>query len=438
MRKLLTITAIALAVSGATTDSARADEVTDWNQTLFRSIIIAGTSPLNTTRVNALVQAAVFDAVNGIDRRYTPIRVAPNAPAGASRRAAAVQAAYVMLGKHYGTGGLFTTTQQGVLDARRLVALTVIAADDSAQAITDGVNWGTFVANEIWNWRSNDGFNLNPPIYAGGTAIGQWRPTPNAPGAGTSSFGVGYPQFVGMTPWVIGSDSAFPLPGPPALTSARYLADFNEVKAMGSRTSTLRTPDQTIYSLFWNSSTTNGLWNRVAIALIDARNRDRKDTAPRNQNNTLLENARLLAAMALAMADAGIGCFTEKYQFTFWRPITAIREDDGIAATVQDSTWMPLFSTPGHPEYPSGHSCVSGAAGAVLGREFGDTIPFTVDSDTMIGVTRQFHGVSEVLAEIRNARIFAGIHFRTATEDGMTLGAAVAENVLKNAFQRVD
>ena len=290
-RPLLTHTLGLLAACLVTATLARADEVTDWNQTLFRSAIIAGTSPLNTTRVNALVQAAVFDAVNGIDRRYTPIHVAPNAVPGASRRAAAVQAAYVMLGKHYGVGGIFTTNQQAVLDARRNVSLIVIAADDSSTSIADGVAWGQYVADQIWAWRLGDGFNTNPPIFAGGTAIGQWRPrAPNAPAT-------------------------------------------------------------------------------------------------------------------------GIGCFTNKYSYTFWRPITAIREDDGNPATVQDPTWTPLLATPGHPDYPSGHSCLSGAAGVVLGREFGNHIPFTVDSDAMLGVTRQFHGVKEVLEEIRNARILAGIHF---------------------------
>jgi len=181
------IVALAVLVSAA---HVRADEVTDWNQTLFRSAVVAGTSPLNMNRVAALVQAAVFDAINGIDRRYTPIHVTPNAPAGASRRAAAVQAAYVMIGRHYGTGGLFTSNQQGVLDARRTVALAVIGEDESSAAIASGVAWGQFVANEIWTWRSTDGFTLDPPIYAGGQAIGQWRPTPNArSGARSRPFG---------------------------------------------------------------------------------------------------------------------------------------------------------------------------------------------------------------------------------------------------------
>jgi hypothetical protein len=422
----------------ATTAVAWADEVTDWNETLFRTALVAATSPLNMSRVSALVQAAVFDAVNGIDRKYTPIHVPPNAAPGASRRAAAVQAAYVMLGKHYGTGGLFVTTQQGVLNARRDVALAVIAADDSAQSITDGVNWGTLVANEIWNWRLTDGFNLLPPSFLGSTAIGQWRQTPNAPAAGTSTPGVGYPQYFNMPTWSGAASNQFDPGPPPAISSARYLADFNEVKTMGSQNSPLRTPDQTINALFWNSSTAPALWNHVAVSMIEARNRDRKDESPNNKNNTLLENARLLAAVDLAIADAAIGCWTAKYTYTFWRPITAIREDDGNAATAQDPTWAPLFATPAHPEYPSGHSCVSGAAARVIGREFGSKVPVTIESDTMLGVTREYQGVGAALEGVKEARIFAGIHFRTATEAGTTLGAAAADYLLENKFQRVN
>jgi PAP2 superfamily protein len=438
MRKLLAISALALAMSGAGTNSARADEITDWNQTLFRSALVAGTSALNTTRVAALVQAAVFDAVNGIDRRYTPIHVAPNAPAGASRRAAAVQAAYAMLVKHYGTGGLFTTTQQAVLKGRRDVALIAIAADESSASIADGIAWGQQVADAIWAWRSSDGFSLAPPSFVGGTAIGQWRPTPNAPVAGTSTPGVGYPQFFNMPTWSGASPSQFDPGPPPDISSARYLADYNEVKSMGSQSSTLRSADQTIAALFWASTSASYVWNRVAVSLIEARNRDRRDVSAGNRQNTLLENARLLAAVDLAMADAAIGCWTAKYTYTFWRPITAIRENDNNPNTAQDVGWAPLFATPAHPEYPSGHSCVSGAAAAVLAREFGGATPISIESDQMIGVTRQVHGLSNALEDVKNARIFAGIHFRTATEAGTMLGAGAANYVLEHLFQRVD
>ena len=139
------------------------------------------------------------------------------------------------------------------------------------------------------------------------------------------------------------------------------------------------------------------------------------------------------------MADAAIGCWDAKYIYNFWRPISAIRElsDDGNPATTPDSAWKPLFSTPGHPDYPSGHSCVSGAATTVLANEFGERRRFDMTIDLNIGVTRSFRSFTEALDEVKNARIFAGIHFRTACDDGTTLGKAVAQYVLAHAFQRV-
>ena len=152
------------------------------------------------------------------------------------------------------------------------------------------------------------------------------------------------------------------------------------------------------------------------------------DARPR-RHNTTLANARLFALLNLAIADAAIGCWDAKYTYVFWRPITAIPEAaaDGNAATTADPTWAPLFATPAHPEYPSGHSCVSGAAGVVLADAFGDHTRFTVESDALPGITRSFRSFSSALEEVANARIFAGIHFRSATDDGQVLGESVAQ-----------
>jgi len=152
----------------------------------------------------------------------------------------------------------------------------------------------------------------------------------------------------------------------------------------------------------------------------------------------LSENARLLAAVNLAMGDASIACWDAKYTYTYWRPITAITiANDGNASTVQDPTWNTLFATPNHPEYPSGHSCVSGAAAQVLARYFGDNTPFSLESNTVPGQIRQYSSLSGALEEVKNARVFAGIHFRTATEVGQALGVTVANNVLENALLSV-
>jgi len=404
--------------------SAPADEITNWNQMLFRAGLVGGTSPLVITRVAAIVQAAVFDAVNGIDRRYTPIHVPAAGPAGASRDAAAVQAAYATLLKLY-------PTQQGTLDARRAVSLTSIGARESSAAIASGIAWGQTVADAILTWRGTDGFTPPPPAFVGGSGVGMWRPTPPAFASGAG------PQFAYMTPWVISAPGQFRPAGPPALTSDRYTADFNETKTMGSLSSPTRIPDQTIFAWFWASSTASYLWNNVTLSLID---RTHRESDSDQHRSATLGDARLLAQLNLAMADAAIGCWEAKYAYVFWRPVTAIplAATDSNPATTADPTWMPLFATPAHPEYPSGHSCVSGAAGVVLANHFGERTRFRVTSDVMPGVVRQFDSFSAALEEVKNARIFAGIHFRSATNDGQILGASVGEYILSNAMQPVD
>jgi membrane-associated phospholipid phosphatase len=379
------------------------------------------------TRVAAIVQSSVFDAVNGIDRRYTPVHVPPGAAAGASRRAAAVEAAYTAL------VALFPT-EKGTFDARLAVSLTAIASDphETTAGIASGIAWGQTAANGIQSWRATDGFTPPPAPFLGGTAVGEWRPTPPGflPGAA--------PQFAYMTPWSISAPSQFRPAGPPALTSAHYTADFNETKVMGSVSSPIRTADQTIYAWFWNASTATYIWNRLADLLIERGDRDEDDDSGHwgERRNSLLENARVLALLDLAMADAGIACWEAKYHYVSWRPITAIplADTDGNPATSPDPSWMPLFATPNHPEYPSGHSTVSGAAAVVLASFFGETKHFTVDNDLLIGVTRSFEGFSEALDEVRNARVFAGIHFRSACNDGQALGIQVADWVLDNAL----
>jgi hypothetical protein len=394
-----------------------ANEVGDWNRAMLQAALVAGSSPLVIGRVGAIVQASVFDAVNGIEGRYTPIHVEPAALPGASRRAAAVQAAYGALVHAY-------PAQSATLEARRSSSLADIAsgsAAESSESIARGIEWGQTVADAIWTWRSTDGFAPPPPPFTGGNAVGQWRPTPPAFAAGAG------PQFAYMTPWVIETPSQFHPPGPPALTSARYTADYNETKSMGRVDSALRTSDQTLFSRFWNASTANYFWDTIAVGLAEER------------NLSLSETARLLALVNVAVADAAIGCWEGKYAYVFWRPVTAIPlgGTDGNDDTTEDLSWTPLFATPAHPEYPSGHSCVSGAAGRVLADYFGDDTSFSIGSDVMLGVTRNFGSFSSALEEIKNARVFAGIHFRSACDDGQTLGVSVGNYILDHAMTSI-
>jgi hypothetical protein len=430
-RRILRVAA-ALLVLVAPARIASADEVTDWNETLFRAALIAGSSPLAMTRNTAIVQAAVYDAVNGIERRYTEIHVPATGPAGASLRAAAMQAAYVVLSKLY-------LAQQLMFDAHRAASLADISARESAASVTAGVAWGDNVANQIWASRLTDGGipTVNPP-WLGNTAPGQWRQTPNDPLPGTSTPGAGYPQFVGMTPWAIASFSQFQAPKPPELTSARYATDFNEVKTMGSQTSARRSGDQTIFALVWASGTASYLWNHAALELLDGHGRDgdgEADDHARNGRRGLLEHARILAALDFAMADAAIGCWDTKYTYNLWRPITGIRE--AANSTMADAAWTPLLSTPAHPSYTSGHSCVSAAAAGILAHEFGEHTRFTIESDQMPGVVRSFNTFNAALEEVKDARVFAGIHWRFDCEAGQAIGAAVANYILDHSFQRV-
>lgn len=391
-----------------------ADEITDWNHLMLIATLTAPVTPAPvTTRVAAIFQSAVFDAVNGIDHRYTPIYVPAAAPPGASRRAAAVQAAYATL------VNLFPA-QQATFDQQKAASLAAIT--DTTDAVQAGLSWGQYVADQIWAWRSQDGFSNTPPPYLGGTDPGQWRPTPPAMAPGLD------PQLATVTPWIIRRPSQFRPPGPPALTSDQYTADFNESKSMGASTNSGRTADQTLYANFWQAGNPPDYFDPVAISLAA------------RHNYSMVRSARLLALINIGMADAMVGCWDAKYTYSSWRPITAIElaDTDGNDATTADPSWTPLITTPAFPEYPSAHSCASGAVGRILSQEFGEETSFSIVSDAMPGVTRQFHSFSAALAEVMNARVFGGIHFRTACVDGTALGISVGDYALSHALVPLD
>ena len=410
-RKLvLYVIAVALAASGAVGSPAgmlpaRASDnpnvVIEWNATMLNTFATANVAPAAATRLGAIVQSAVFDAVNGIEPRYTPIHVAAAGPDGASRDAAAVGAAYTAL------VSLFPA-QKTALDAD--LAASVAALSEGANpTVARGLSWGNNVATQILAWRATDGFSATPPPYVFGTAPGDWLPTPG---------GSGPPKFRTLgttTPFAMTSPSQFRPAGPPALDSARWLADFNEVKALGSATSTVRTSYQTETAKFWQLDTPTDMWNRVADSLAQA-----------NHFN-LMRSARLLAFLNIGEADAAIAVFDAKNKFNSWRPVTAIG----------DPTWAPLLVTPYFQEYPSAHSGVSSAAGTVLASFFGSDAQFTLTSNGLPGVDRSFAGFSDAVAQVADARVFAGFHFRFSCVDGAQLGANVANYAESTLMQRV-
>jgi hypothetical protein len=423
MKRFSRITAVcALLVGIAATPSpsvaAPPDPVLEWINIMNDTVLAGGTPPFFTSRIAAMVSASVFDAVNGIDPRFHPLHVPPNAPDNASQRAAAIQAAYVILADAY-------PAQNAALTAQRNASLGTLALTENAKSIAAGVAWGQTVADAIWAWRLTDGIAPPPPPFEGvlgivGTpaAVGYWRPTPppNAPGAGT--------QLATMAPWVLERASEFRLPPPYALDSAQYAADLNETKTMGASSGSPRTADQSELALFWQSNTPL-TWDRVAVQISAKR------------GLSFHENVHLFALLNVTMADAVIACWDSKYRYSFWRPITAIRE--GLTPADADPTWEPWLDffkpgTPAFPEYPSAHASISGSAAFVLASIFGDNTSFTVTSESRPG-TRSFSSFSGAVSEIADARVFGGIHFRTSCDLGNTLGRNVANFVAMHAMR---
>jgi hypothetical protein len=352
------------------------------------------------------VQSSVFDALNGIERRYTAIHVAPAAPSGASREAAVVGAA------HEALVGLFPS-QQATFDAQLAASLAGIGGGPNDQSVQRGLAWGEQVADEILSWRAGDGINAVLSPYVPGAAPGDYQLTP------PKFLSPLFRQFANMTPWALTSPSQFLPPPPPALTSDHYTQDFNEVKSFGSATSTTRTAYQTQTAQFWQGDTPAAIWNRGADDLAQA------------NHLTLTENARLLARMNVALADAVIAIWNAKNTYDRWRPITAIQQaaTDGNPDTTADPTWTPLIVTPSFQEYPAGHPGVSAAGAGTLALYYGDDTSFTLTSFGLPGVERDFTSFTSAIAQVSDARVFGGIHFRFACDTAVQMGTAIANYV---------
>jgi hypothetical protein len=422
MSRRFVVVLIALAALAAP-GVASADVVTDWNKNMVDALLVARTAPQPATRVGAIVQASVFDAVNGISGRYEQFRpdvLGATAPRGASTRAAAAGAAYTAL-------VALLPAQKATFDAELAATLASLDDDDDAgngEAVARGLAWGETVANAILAWRSTDGFTASLPPYVIGP-LPAWQPTPPA-FVQTPVFR----QFATMTPWTMTSPGQFLPPAAPALTSAQYAADFNEVKTIGNAATTTQGLIDT--AKFWNGQfeTAGPTWNRAAERLADAR------------PAKLVDNARLFALLNVSMADAVIAVWNAKNTYNTWRPVTAIRnaDMDDNPATVQDATWTPVLTTPAHQEYPSGHSGVSGAAAGVLAAFFGDGTTVTITSDGFPPtpfVARTYSSFSDALAEVGLARIAAGIHFRFACDAAMQMGSSIADQALDTQMARL-
>jgi PAP2 superfamily len=401
---------------------ARADTVTDWNETASTAIVgVAKQPPPVAVLSFAMVQGAVYDAVDAIDGRYHPYLATPPARHTDSEDAAAATAAYHLL------AGLFPD-QQDTLQARYDGSLAAIS---DGPRKTRGIADGAQAAATMLAARADDGrFGPFTPVI--GTTPGAWRPGPQNPLAKDPAPWVG-----DVRPFLVPSVDMLRTAGPNPLTSSAYARDFNEIKSVGALDSTTRTPDETDAAIFWQEHAYT-LFNR-ALRTLAADN-----------HLSLADSARMLAMTNLAGADAAIGCWHEKYRWNFWRPITAIREadTDGNPATTADKDWLPLFDpstpvaagapalvTPPFPDNPSGHLCATGAIVRTLQHFFGtDRVPLTLHSNES-GTTRHFARLSDILKEVTNARVWAGIHFRTADLEGAQLGKRVARYERRHYFQ---
>lgn len=389
------------------------DMVIDWNNVALEAIRDSSTAPPIAARALAIVQTSVYDALNAIDRTSKPYAVDVVALPNTSREAAVAAAAHRVL-------EVLFPSQETTIDAALVTSLATIT-DGAAE--TNGVALGERVADQMLALRANDGSNATV-TYTHGTDPGDWQRTPPALAAPL------LPHWGDVKTFGIKSAAQFPLSGPPALTSTTYAAALNEVKDLGSLTSTSRTVDQTNIAKFWanggGTATPPGHLNMMAQTVTMA------------QNKSLAENAKLFAMLNVALADAAIACWNAKYDFDFWRPITAIREagTDGNAATTADPAWEPLLATPPFPTYTSGHSSFSGAAAEVLKSFFGtDNISFTLDSEDPTVADRSFTSFSQAADESAVSRLYGGIHFNFDNNDGLAAGRSIGQYVASRLFQ---
>jgi hypothetical protein len=369
---------------------------------------VGGQQPNVQGRSFAMVSGAVYDAVNAIaGTPYQPYLGAPPASGSESPEAAVATAAFQVL------TSLFPAQQ----DRLRAQYDEFLAGIPDGRARRGGIAVGGRAAAAMIAARHDDGA-FGPQTWVVGTEPGQWRPTP--PLFGSDSAWSGH-----VRPFFLPRASIFRTAGPPALTSREYAKDLNEVKLVGAASSTARTADQTEAAIWWHDRRSTSWEIKRQLATT--------------QRLSLLQTARMFAMVDFAGAEAGIACFAEKEAWSFWRPVTAVQlaDTDGNPRTSADPTWMPLLVTPPFPEYTSGHACGTGARMSAYRAFFGrDGVPFSASSvDT--GTTRHFEGFSEALTELVHARVWGGVHFRTADVEGARLGAKVTAYMTAHHFGRL-
>jgi hypothetical protein len=389
--------------------------VTEWNDiaiTQARASTEPGaTSSGATSLYVAYVELAVYNAVVAIEGRFQPYQYSVPAPKGASPDAAAVEAAYRTL--------LHLLPDRA--DALAAAYDLSMAAIPDGSAKTAGQSVGLSSANALIALRAGDGLGVPwPYTYPSTPEPGVYIPTPGVTSLVT-------PWAGQMRPFTFDNPAQFlPDEPPPSLKSREWANDYNEVKSLGARDSTVRTPAQTEIGRFWTDHTTTQYGRMLQLLAMQ-------------ENLSLSDSSRLMAMSFTSLADAYIGCFNAKYHFSFWRPVTAIRNGDidGNALTVADPAWTPLGSTPGHPEYPAAHACLTGSLANTLEEYFGTSQVHLTVSSAVTSTTRYFQNVHDLEREIEGARIYAGFHYRHSLKQGFLMGHKVSRNVTANYFAPV-
>ena len=397
---------VLLAVAILFPSISTADVVIEWNQKANACVLEAKMYPFVGTRVMAIVHSSMFDAINSIERRYTPYKFKVAAPKGSSPEAAGVAAAHASL-------VALCPDQKASLDAAYSASLTQVPDGAGKSA---GIAVGEEVAAKVLAWRASDGAD----------ARNAYRPAANPGAYIVTTLPIGT-QWGGVTPWMMERGSQFRPAPPPALTSATWTSDYNEVKDIGGKMSTQRTGGQTDTARFWIITGPQS-YDPIVRQLAATSGR------------RLSQNARLFALVEMAVADSYIAVFDAKYTYNFWRPITAIRNGDldGNDATTRDAGWEPLLDTPLHPEYPCAHCINSGAARAVLESEFGSgPIALTMTSPTAPGVEHKWASIQEYADEVALARIYGGIHYRNSTVVGKAMGKQIGQLAVQNYLKPV-
>ena len=382
--------------------SGSAEPVLVWSAHAQQAVVAH--SPVTSPMLLGVAHVAMYDTAVALGLRGRPFLGRDRAPQPTSAAAALATAVHHVL-------VVRTPGQREVLDAAYAQYLDGIPESPAKRS---GVDLGSRVAGRVLAWRAGDNLDGSVPYEQRPPGPGVWEPTAPTPPVGLA--------LTRVRPLTLHGIDQFRPGGPLPLTSRRYAQETDEVRLLGRADSTARSPQQTETVHFWSENAAVQ-WNRAVHRIV----RDRK--------LNLGEAARLLTAVHVSVADATLACFDAKYHFRFWRPLHAIQraDTDGNPATKPDRTWQSLLNV-NHPDYPSGHACLTGAATAALTRHFhSDRLRFTVDS-AATGTARKYHSFDAALADASNARVWAGLHWRHSMRDGASLGQRVAWWVVSRHF----